>query len=322
MIKDTKNANIFCMENNIKKEKLIIIGSGPAGLTAAIYASRAELKPLIIEGQKPGGQLMGTSYVENWPGEKSILGPDLMIKMREHAEAFGSRFEAGNVTKVDLAKKPFKLWTSLDKEIHTDAIIIATGANPKKLNAAGEEKYWGKGVTTCAVCDGAFYRDQPVVIIGGGDTAMEDASFMTKFTNNITIIHILSEFTASKAMQKRVLDNPNIKIIYNSTVTEFKGNENKVKSVVVTNQTTKEQKELPAEAAFIAIGQNPGTDIFKDQLELNNYGYLILHDKTKTSVEGVFAAGDVADYRYRQAITSAGAGCMAALDAEKYLSSI
>src|SRR3990167_3489094 len=227
----------------IKKEKLVIIGSGPAGLTAGIYSSRAECAPLIIDGKAPGGQLMGTTFIENWPGEHSILGPDLMIKMREHAAKFGSKFEPGEITKADLSQRPFKLWTSLDKEIHTDAIIIATGANPRKLNAPGEAKYWGKGVTTCAVCDGAFYRDQPVVIIGGGDTAMEDASFMTKFTSDITIVHILSELTASKAMQKSVVDNPNIKIIYNSTVTEFKGNENKVKSVVVTNQTNKEQTE-------------------------------------------------------------------------------
>ena len=306
--------------NKIIKEKLVIIGSGPAGLTAGIYASRAELYPLIIDGKTPGGQLMGTTLVENWPGEKSILGPDLMTKMREHAKEFGSQFESGEITKIDLSQKPFKLWTSLNKEIHTDAIIIATGANPRKLGASGEEKYWGKGVTTCAVCDGAFYRDQPVVVVGGGDTAMEDASFMTKFTKDITVIHILDKLTASKPMQKRVLDNPDIKIIYNSTVSEFHGNENKVKSITVTNQQTKEETQLPAEAVFIAIGQIPGTAIFKGQLDMDNFGYLKLHDETKTSVEGVFAAGDVADYRYKQAITSADAGCMAALDAEKYLS--
>lgn len=308
--------------NKIKKEKLVIIGSGPAGLTAGIYASRAELNPLIIDGNHPGGQLMGTTYVENWPGEKSILGPDLMEKMREHAQVFGAHFEAGEIIKVDLSEKPFKLWTSLDKEIHTDSIIIATGAYPKKLNAPGEEKYWGKGVTTCAVCDGAFYKDKPVIIIGGGDTAMEDASFMTKFTKDITIVHILDQLTASKPMQKRVLENPNIKIIYNSTVTEFHGDNNHVQSATITNQKDNTTIKLPADGVFLAIGQRPGTEIFRGQLDLNNFGYLQLHNETRTSVEGVFAAGDVADYRYRQAITSAGAGCMAALDAERYLSSL
>ena len=305
----------------IKKEKLVIIGSGPAGLTAGIYSSRAECAPLIIDGKAPGGQLMGTTFIENWPGEQSVLGPDLMIKMREHAAKFGSRFEPGEITKADLSQRPFKLWTSLDKEIHTNAIIIATGANPRKLNAPGEAKYWGKGVTTCAVCDGAFYRDQPVVIVGGGDTAMEDASFMTKFTNDITIIHILDKLTASKPMQARVLNTPQIKIIYNSTVTEFHGDDNHVRSITVTNQKTGNKQQLKTNAVFIAIGQTPGTGIFKDQLEMDSFGYLKLRDQTRTSIEGVFAAGDVADYRYRQAITSSAAGCMAALDAERYLSS-
>ena len=185
-----------------------------------------------------------------------------------------------------------------------------------------KKKYWGKGVTTCAVCDGAFYRDQPVVIVGGGDTAMEDASFMTKFTSNITVIHILDKLTASKPMQRRILDNPNIKIIYNSTIAEFHGDNNHIQSATVINQTTKDKTKISADGVFVAIGQTPGTAIFKEQLEMDNLGYLILNNETRTSVEGVFAAGDVADYRYRQAITSAGVGCMAALDAERYLSKI
>ncbi len=305
--------------NRSAPHKLIIIGSGPAGLTAGIYASRANLNPIIIEGKSPGGQLMATSYVENWPGEKSILGPELMKKMRDHAQQFVCSFVPEEIVRVDFSKRPFTLWTHKNTEFKAESVIIATGAVPKKLNIPGEAEYWGKGVTTCAVCDGAFYPNKNVIIVGGGDTAMEDASFMTKFTDKITMVHILDKFTASYAMQQRVLNNPKIKIIYNATVTEIKGNGSHVTDAVITDQKTKQQTVVQTDAIFIAIGLNPSTQPFKGQIKLNQYGYVEVHDQTKTSVEGVFAAGDVFDYRYRQAITSAGSGCMAALDAERFL---
>ncbi|HEV2601002.1 MAG TPA: thioredoxin-disulfide reductase [Candidatus Babeliales bacterium] len=302
--------------------KLIIIGSGPAGLTAGVYAARANLAPLIIEGSNPGGQLMSTSLVENWPGEKSIMGPALMMKMRDHAKSFGCTFLTENVTSVDFKNRPFTITTDKNKTMQAHAVIIATGALSKRLNIPGEQEYWSKGVTTCAVCDGAFYPNKEVIIVGGGDTAMEDASFMTRFTDKITIVHILDKLTASHAMQQRVLNNPKIKIIYNSTVTKIEGDGSHVKQVIITNQQTKEITTLPADALFIAIGMNPNTKPFEGQLELDKIGYMQVHNHTRTSVEGVFAAGDVADFRYRQAITSAGSGCMAALDAERYLESV
>lgn len=308
------------MENIV--HKLIIIGSGPAGLTAAVYAARTNLDPLVIDGSTPGGQLVGTSYVENWPGEKSILGPKLMMNMREHAKHFDTKFLSESITKVDFSQKPFTLWTDRDKQLKAHAVIIATGATPKRLNVPGEEDYWGKGVTTCAVCDGAFYPDKNVLVIGGGDTAMEDASFLKKFTNKITVVHILDKLTASHAMQQRVINDPDIKIIYNSTVTEFRGNGEHVTGVTITNQQTNEQTDMDIEGAFVAIGLKPNTDPFRDHIECDKWGFIKITNHTHTSIEGIFAAGDVHDYRYRQAITSAGAGCMAALDAERYLSDV
>lgn len=299
---------------------LIIIGGGPAALTAAIYAARANLKPIIFEGKMPGGQLMGTTAVENWPGAISILGPDLMINMREHAVAMGAEIISQEITAVNLNKKPFSIVTDKGQEYSTKALIIATGAQPNKLaNCPGQDEYWGKGVTTCAVCDGALYKDKKVVIVGGGDTAMEDASFMTNYTKNIIIIQNLEELSATYAMQQRVVEHPDIKIIYSSTVTEIKGNGTKVTGISIINLKTNEKTELATDGVFLAIGLKPTTALFKGQLDLNSYGYLIVHDGTKTSKEGVFGAGDVADPRYRQAITSAGTGCMAALDAERYL---
>lgn len=302
--------------------KLIIIGSGPAGLTAAVYAARANLEPVLIEGTAPGGQLMGTTAVENWPGIKSIMGPQLMMNMREHAAHFGTQFIAGKVARTDFSKKPFTIWTDKDKELHAHSIIIATGAEPKRLGCPGETEYWGRGVTTCAVCDGAFYPDKRVIIVGGGDTAMEDASFMTKFTKKITIVHILDKLTASHAMQERVIDHPDIKIMYNSTISEIRGDGKHVSEVTITNQKTQEQTTLGTDAVFVAIGLKPNTSPFAGQIALNDYGYIVVNNHTKTSVEGVFAAGDVFDDKYRQAITSAGSGCMAALDAERYLKHI
>jgi len=298
---------------------VIIIGSGPAGLTAGVYTSRAFLKPLIIEGTTPGGQLIGTTAVENWPGEKSIMGPQLMINMKDHTKHFGAEFLSEEVVKVDLSQRPFTLTTNKDKILKADALIISSGASPNKLGCPGENDYWGKGVTTCAVCDGAFHLEKKVIIVGGGDTAMEDASFMTKYTDNITIIHITDKLTACPSMQKRILDKPFIKIIYSSTVTEIKGDGTNVKEVIVTNQETNETTSLPADVVFLAIGQKPNSKIFKGQLELDRMGYIEVKNGAQTSVEGVFVAGDVADYRYRQAITSAGTGCMAALDAQRYL---
>lgn len=306
------------MKNKI--HKLIIIGSGPAGLTAAIYAARANLEPVIIDGQEPGGQLINTSYVENWPGEKSILGPELMSNIREHAQHFGTQFVSGKVTRVDFSKKPFTLWIDDKTEMQAHAIIIATGATPKRLGVPGENDYWGKGVTTCAVCDGAFYPDKKVLVIGGGDTAMEDASFLKKFTKHITIVHILDKFTASYAMQQRVINDPDITIIYSSTVTEFTGDGKHVTSAVITNQITGKKTTIDVNGAFIAIGLSPNTAPFKDHVRCDKWGFVDVNNHVLTSVEGVFAAGDVHDYRYRQAVTSAAAGCMAALDAERYLS--
>ncbi|HSC24786.1 MAG TPA: thioredoxin-disulfide reductase [Candidatus Babeliales bacterium] len=305
-----------------KIHKLIIIGSGPAGLTAAIYAARANIEPIVIDGDEPGGQLVKTSYVENWPGEKSILGPKLMMNMRDHAQYFGTQFIAGKVTKVDFSQNPFTVTVNNKFSLQAHAIIIATGATPKRLKIPGEDVYWGKGVTTCAVCDGAFYKDKKVVVIGGGDTAMEDASFLKKFTKNITIVHILDKFTASHAMQQRVVNDADIKIYYNSTATEFHGDENHLTAVTITDQLTGEKIKLEADGAFIAVGLNPNSAPFKDCITCNKGGFVEIVNQTRTNIEGVFAAGDVHDYRYRQAITSAGAGCMAALDAERYLSEL
>ncbi len=303
----------------MKKERLVIIGSGPAGRTAAIYAARSALQPLLIEGKKPLGQLMTTSYVENWPGEKRILGPELMMKIRDHAAAFDMTFMSADVVGSSLNQKPFVLTTSKAEEIHTDSLIIATGSTPKRLGVPGEDECWGKGGTTCAVCDGAFYKDGKVIIVGGGDTAMEDASFMLNFTKDITVVHILDNLTASVAMQEPVIKNPNINIIYNSTVTAINGKDGKIINVEITNQQTDKKTTMPMDAVFVAIGLNPNTGPFEGQLDLYPNGYIIVKNHTKTSVPGVFAAGDVADYIYRQAITSAGTGCMAALDAERYL---
>jgi len=308
-----------------KIEKLVIIGSGPAGLTAGIYSARAELNPLILDGDKPGGQLMGTSDVENWPGEKSILGPTLMLNIREHAKHFGCRFLSESASNVDVSQRPFTVTTDKGTQIKTHSIILATGATPRKLGCPGEDKYWSKGVTSCAVCDAAFYKDKKVVVIGGGDSAMENASFLQKFSKDVTVIHIGDKLTASVVMQKRVLDNPNITVIYNSTVTAFKGDEQHLQEIEVTNQQTKEKTIMKADGAFISIGLKPNTDFVRGKIDLTDYGYVMIKghkDHTKTSVDGIFAAGDIADPFYKQAITSSAAGCMAALDVERYLASI
>jgi len=299
--------------------QLIIIGSGPAGLTAALYASRAHLSPVVIDGSEPGGQLMGTSFVENWPGEQTILGPTLMMNMRNQALANGTYFISGIVTRVQLKQKPFSLTINNGTTLTADAIIIATGAYPKKIGCPGEREYWGKGVSTCAVCDGNFYVNKPVVIVGGGDTAMENASFLSRMTDKITVIHIRDRLTASVTMQEKVINNPHISIIYNSTVESIIGDGKAVTAVRVINKVTGTAQEIPTNAVFVSVGIAPNTAPFKDELAINDYGFLKIHDETKTSVEGVFAAGDVFDDKYRQAIVAAGAGCKAALDAERYL---
>jgi len=302
----------------MESHKLIIIGSGPAGLTAGIYASRAQLRPLVFEGANPGGQLMNTTEVENWPGSGCIMGPQLMKNLKEHAQTQGAQLVKETIESVDFSQRPFKLTTKRNT-YHAQAVIIATGATPKRLSCPGEAEYWSKGVSTCAVCDGAFYKGKKVLIVGGGDTAMENASVMTSLTDDITIVHILDSFTASAAMQKQVVNNPKIKKIFNSTVTEIEGDGTRMTHVTITNQKTGVSEKLAFDALFTAIGINPNTALFKGQIELDKGGYIVQKELTETSVSGVFAAGDVADFRYRQAITSAGSGCEAALDAERFL---
>lgn len=299
---------------------LIIIGAGPAGLTAAIYAARANITPLVIQGSKPGGQLMGTTMIENWPGTDSILGPTLMMNMIDHAKKFSTEMVSGSVTSVNLSQRPFKLILDSKKELLAHSIIIASGATPNRLSCPGEEQYWGKGVSTCAVCDGAFYHNQEIIVVGGGDSSMESASFLQRNKNRITIVHIGEKLTASHAMQQRVINNPNITILYNSTVTEILGDGTKITQAVITNRKTDEKRTVMANGLFLAIGLKPNTALFANQLELTPYGHIKVHDLVKTSVEGVFAAGDVQDPQYRQAIVSAGFGCIASLEAERYLS--
>lgn len=310
----------------IDVKKLIIIGSGPAGLTAGVYAARANLNPFIIDGPTPGGQLVWTSYVENWPGEKKIFGHELIKKIRDHAQQFGCNFSSEIVKKIETKQRPFKIITDKNT-FFAHAIIVATGAHPRKLNCPGEDKYWGKGISTCAVCDGALYKDLPVIVIGGGDTAMENASFLANFTNKITVVHILEKLTASQSMQKKVLNNPKINIIYGSTIKEFFGDEKHLKKVAITNKKTGEQKIIPTEGAFISIGLIPNTKFLEKSIKLDKWGYVEIWKNrqlghTSTSVDGIFAAGDAYDYIYKQAITSAGMGCMAALDAERYLTKL
>lgn len=302
--------------------KLVILGGGPAGLTAATYAARAQLKPILLEGPKPGGQLMGTSDVENWPGEMSILGPKLMINMIDQAKQHGTQIISESIVSADLSSHPFTITTNQNKTYKALSVIVATGSTPNRLNCPGEEEYWGKGVSTCSTCDAAFFKDKHVVVLGGGDAGMENASFLAKFTDKITLIHIGPELTASKVMKERVLNNKNITIIYNSTITEIIGNGEHVTSVVVENQQTKTSTTLETSALFLSIGQRPNTAFFDDSLKLSEYGHIMTHEYVKTSVDGVFAAGDVHDWKYRQAIVSSGFGCIAALEAERFLESL
>lgn len=302
-----------------KVENVIIIGSGPAGLTAAIYAARANLNPLMIEGYESGGQLMTTTEVENYPGfTHGIQGPELMAVTRAQAERFGTRMVTKNVTKVDFSARPFKIW--VDQDLYQAlTVIISTGASAKYLGLDNERRLLGRGVSACATCDGAFFKNQPVAVIGGGDTAMEEANFLTRFASKVYLIHRREEFRASKIMSARVMQNPKIEVILNTEMVDVLG-EKGVHAILLKNHKTGAQTELAVQGVFIAIGHKPNTDLFKGMLEMNDVGYIVTKPKsTYTSIEGVFASGDVQDPIYRQAITAAGTGCMAAIDAERWL---
>ena len=301
--------------------QVIIIGSGPAGYTAAIYAARAELKPLMFSGMQPGGQLMVTNDVENYPGYPAgIMGPEMMEDFRKQAERFGTQIKYEHITKVDLEAKPKRVWTDGGEEYSADAIIISTGAKAKWLGLEAEEKYQNRGVSACAVCDGFFFRGKEVVIVGGGDTAAEEALYLAKMTTTVHMLVRRDELRASKIMQQRVFNTPNIKIYWNTEAEDISGEKN-VEQVHVVNNQTGEKSIINAEAFFVAIGHKPSTDIFKGQLDMDQAGYLkIQPGSTRTNIPGVFASGDAADSIYRQAVTAAGTGCMAALDAERWLS--
>jgi thioredoxin reductase (NADPH) len=299
---------------------VIIIGSGPAGLTAALYASRANLNPLVIEGLEAGGQLMLTTLVENWPGYRDgIMGPDLMTEMRAQAERFGAEIVRGNVTTVDLARGPFTVSTA-DATYQSRTIVVATGASARLLGLPSERPLMGHGVSTCATCDGYFFRGKPIAVVGGGDSAMEEAIFLTRFASHVTVVHRRDALRASKIMQDKAFANPKISWAWNTEVEDIKdAAAGAVTSMVLRNNRTGERTELPVEGVFVAIGHTPNTALFKGQLEMDANGYLITHAGSRTSIPGVFAAGDVQDHVYRQAVTAAGSGCMAAIDAEKYL---
>lgn len=298
----------------------IIIGSGPAGLTAAIYSSRARLEPLMIEGEEAGGQLMITTDVENYPGfAQGVAGPELIEIMRKQAERFGTKFITRNVTKVDFSSKPFKVWVGKD-EYQTHSVIISTGASAKWLGLPSEKQYYNRGVSACATCDGAFFRDQDVAIVGGGDTAMEEAQFLTRFAKKVLVIHRRDSFRASKIMADRTLKNPKIEVLWNTEVSEILGDGKGVTGLKIKNIQTGSVSDLNVQGLFVAIGHKPNTDLFKGILELNEAGYIITKPgSTYTNIEGVFASGDVADPIYRQAVTAAGTGCMAAIDCERWL---
>jgi thioredoxin reductase (NADPH) len=301
---------------------VMIIGSGPAGWTAAIYASRANLKTLVFTGLEkgglPGGQLMLTTEVENYPGFRDgIMGPELMDQMREQALRFGTQLVEDDVTHVDFKRRPFRL--SVGDDVYTGrAVIIATGASALWLNIESEKKLRGRGVSACATCDGFFFRDKDVVVVGGGDTAMEEANFLTRYANKVTVVHRRGELRASKIMQDRATSNPKIQFVWHSTVSEILG-ENAAEGVKICNTQTGETSVIPAQGVFIAIGHKPNTELFKGQIDMDHQGYILPKKHTETNIPGVFAAGDVRDHRYRQAVTAAGDGCMAALDAEEFL---
>jgi len=316
----------------VSHHEVVIIGSGPAGLTAAIYTARADLAPLVIEGEpsstsdQPGGQLMLTTEVENFPGfPEGIMGPQLMVDMRAQAVRFGAEIITAKVSRVDLVECPFRIWVG-DPEAaeptHTaDAVVVSTGARSVMLGLDAEQRLIGHGLSTCATCDGFFFRDQEIAVVGGGDSALEEAGFLTKFAAKVTIVHRRNELRASKIMQKRAFDNPKIEFAWNTVVDDVLG-ESKVEGLAVRDTVTGEARTLPVTGVFIAIGHQPNTDLFIGQLAMDEAGYLITGtDRSTTNVEGVFACGDVQDHTYRQAITAAASGCMAAIDAERWLES-
>ncbi|MFN3299412.1 MAG: thioredoxin-disulfide reductase [Sediminibacterium sp.] len=310
-------------QGTIEKVSVLIIGSGPAGYTAAIYAARANMKPVLYQGIQPGGQLTITTEVENYPGyPDGIQGPEMMVHFEKQASRMGADIRYGLATKVDFSSTPHKVWIDEEKEIHADAVIISTGASAKWLGLPSEERLNGYGVSACAVCDGFFFKGKEVAIIGAGDTAAEEAIYLSKLCTQVHMIVRRDQMRASKVMQDRVLNSPNIKVYWNSETDEILGDK-KVEAVRIKNNKTGELQEIPVSAFFVAIGHQPNSAIFKDYVEMDETGYILtVPGTTKTNVAGVFAAGDVQDKNYRQAVTAAGSGCMAALDAERYLTSI
>lgn len=305
-----------------KHARALIIGSGPAGYTAAVYASRAMLEPVLIQGIQPGGQLTVTTEVENWPGDVEVQGPDLMVRMEEHAKSVGTQIIADHIDTLDLSKRPFTAVGDGGTTYTAEAVILATGAQAKWLGLPSEERFKGFGVSACATCDGFFYRGQEVVVIGGGNTAVEEALFLTKFASKVTLVHRRDELRAEKILQHRLFKNPKVETIWDHTVEKVIGAENPlgVEGVQVKHVNTGAITEIPCKGLFVAIGHAPANELVKDQLDLHNGGYVVTKpDSTATSIPGVFAAGDLTDHIYRQAVTSAGMGCMAALEAEKFL---
>ena len=302
--------------------RVLIIGSGPAGYTAAVYASRAMLSPILVQGIQPGGQLTITTEVENWPGDKEVQGPDLMVRMEEHARAMGADVISDHIQTLDLSKRPFTASGDSGTAYTADAVILATGAQAKWLGLPSEEKFKGFGVSACATCDGFFYRGKEVVVIGGGNTAVEEALFLTNFATKVTLVHRRDSLRAEKIMQDRLFKHPKVEILWNHTVEEIVGTEQPlgVTGVRARNVETGAEKVVPCDGFFVAIGHAPASELVKDQLELHSGGYVkVRPGATETSIPGVFAAGDLTDHVYRQAVTSAGMGCMAALDAERWL---
>ena len=315
---ETRDDEIKISDKTKTKFDVIIIGAGPSGYTAGIYCSRAGYDTLILSGLLPGGQLVNTTEVENYPGfENGIMGPDLMIDMRKQSQRMGTTIIDDVVVDVDFRRKPFKVLTA-SEEFEGRAVIIATGANPRKLGVEGEETFSGKGVSYCATCDGPFFRNQEIVVVGGGDSAIEEATFLTKFASNVHLIHRRGELRASKIMQERAFNNEKIKFHLDSAVTLIKGDQ-KIQQVVLKNLKTNEETTHDAGGLFVAIGHDPNTQLFKSQIDLDDEGYIVLKNKTHTNMKGIFAAGDVHDRSYRQAITAAAFGCMAAIDVDEYL---